>query len=155
MRKKRNFKKIINPDPRYNNSIVAKFINYVMKGGEKSVAQKVVYGAFDILEKEKKKDPIEIFTKALDNASPLMEVKSKRIGGANYQVPRLVRGERKLSLSVRWILGAARSRKGKSMAEKLAAELWEAHQNTGAAIKKKEDTHRMAEANKAFAHFGW
>jgi len=154
MRKKRNFKREINPDSRYNNTVIAKFINYVMKEGRKSTAEQIVYDALDSLEKEKGKDPMEIFTKALDNISPLMEVKSKRIGGANYQVPRLVRGERKLSLSFRWLLGAARSRKGQPMAKKLAAELWDAYQNTGSAIKKKEDTHRMAEANKAFAHFG-
>lgn len=142
------------PDPRYQNVMVAKFTNYLMHGGGKNIARKVLYGAFDILEQQKK-NPLEVFEQALKNVSPTVEVRSKRVGGANYQVPREVRGERKIALTFRWLINAARSRKGKPMAEKLAQELLEASQNQGTAIKKKMDTHRMAEANKAFAHFAW
>jgi len=145
----------ITPDPVYNSAIVAKFVNQVMRRGKKVAARKVVYGAFDIIKEKTKKDPIEIFEQALKNASPLLEVKSKRVGGATYQVPIEVKGERKLTLAFRWIIGAARGKKGKPMAEKLAAELIDAANNTGVAIKKKTDTHRMAEANRAFAHFAW
>jgi small subunit ribosomal protein S7 len=134
--------------------VLAKFINCLMVAGKKSVAQKVVYGAFDILAKQKK-DPMQIFDEAIKNISPMVEVKSKRIGGANYQVPREVRGERKLTLATRWLIDAARSKKGKPMSEKLAEELLAASKNEGTAIKKKIDMHRMAEANKAFAHFAW
>ncbi len=134
--------------------MVAKFINYLMYGGKKTIACKVLYGAFDILEKQKK-NPLEVFEQALKNVTPTVEVRSKRVGGANYQVPREVRGERKIALTFRWLINAARSRKGKPMAEKLAQEFLEASQNQGTAIKKKMDTHRMAEANKAFAHFAW
>jgi len=134
--------------------MVAKFTNYLMHGGGKNAARKVLYGAFDILEQQKK-NPLEVFEQALKNVSPTVEVRSKRVGGANYQVPREVRGERKIALTFRWLINAARSRKGKPMAEKLAQELLEASQNQGTAIKKKMDTHRMAEANKAFAHFAW
>ncbi|PJE58117.1 MAG: 30S ribosomal protein S7 [Candidatus Portnoybacteria bacterium CG10_big_fil_rev_8_21_14_0_10_36_7] len=154
MRKKRKYNKNWEPDFKYGNVLIGKLINYIMYSGKKSIAQAVVYGALDILTKQKK-DALEVFETAVKNASPQMEVKSKRIGGANYQVPREVRGERKIMLSLRWIINAARSRKGKAMAEKLAAELLEASQNEGNAIKKKMDTHRMAEANKAFAHFAW
>lgn len=143
----------INPDGLYNDVIVSQFINKVMKSGKKSIAQKIVYGAFDIIKEETKKDPIEVFKLALENASPLLEVKPKRIGGATYQVPMEAKGERKLALATRWILDSARSKKGKPMAEKLSQELIEASNNQGNAIKKKADTHRMAEANKAFAHF--
>ena len=134
---------------------MAKFINYIMKEGKKSTAQRVVYGAFENIEKQIKKDPLEIFDQAVKNASPILEVKSRRIGGAHYQVPREVRGERRIALAFRWIIQAAKSKKGKPMSIKLAAELIEASQNQGAAIKKKQDTHRMAEANRAFAHFAW
>ena len=134
---------------------MAKFINYIMKEGKKSTAQRVVYGAFENIEKQAKKDPLEIFDQAVKNASPILEVKSRRIGGAHYQVPREVRGERRIALAFRWIIKAAHSKKGKPMAIKLANELIEASQNQGAAIKKKQDTHRMAEANRAFAHFAW
>lgn len=154
MRRKQKAKRIILPDSRYQNIMVAKFINYLMHGGKKTIACKVLYGAFDILEKQKK-NPLEVFEQALKNVTPTVEVRSKRVGGANYQVPREVRGERKIALTFRWIIGAARSRKGKPMAEKLAQEFLEASQNQGTAIKKKMDTHRMAEANKAFAHFAW
>jgi len=156
MRRRRQVKRIIMPDPKYNNTLVAKFINHLMKGGKKSVAQKALYGAFDILKKTTgDKDPLEIFDQAIKNASPLVEVKSRRIGGAHYQVPREVRGERRLTLAMRWLIQAARAKKGKPIAQKLAGELMDASKNTGVAVKKKQDVHRMADANKAFAHFGW
>jgi small subunit ribosomal protein S7 len=154
MRRKRNYKREILPDPRFQNLVVAKFVNCLMVAGKKSVAQKVVYGAFDILAKQQK-DPMQIFDEAIKNISPMVEVKSKRIGGANYQVPREVRGERKLTLATRWLIDAARKKKGKPMSVKLAEELLAASKNEGTAIKKKIDMHRMAEANKAFAHFAW
>jgi small subunit ribosomal protein S7 len=156
MRRKKKIKRDINPDPKYNNGLVAKFINHLMKQGKKSVAQRVLYNAFEIIKKSSKsKDPLEIFDQAVKNVSPLVEVKSRRIGGAHYQVPREVRGERKITLAIRWIIQAAKAKKGKPMAQKLAEELIDASQNTGAAVKKKQDTHRIAEANKAFAHFAW
>lgn len=155
MRGKKKAKKIIPPDPVYNNITVSKFINQVMRKGKKTIAKKIVYGVFDIVKEKTKKEPLEIFEKAMNNASPLLEVKPKRIGGATYQVPVEVRGERKLTLAMRWIIEAAKSKKGKPMKEKLAEELINAANNTGVAIKKKEDTHRMAEANRAFAHFAW
>lgn len=155
MRRKRNVHREIMPDAKYSNAMVAKFINYVMKKGKKSTAQKVVYKTFDMLEKKYKQDPLAVFDTALRNVGPLLEVKSRRIGGATYQVPREVRGERKMALAFRWILLAARAKKGKPMHEKLAEELLAATKNEGSAIKKKLDTHRMAEANKAFAHFSW
>jgi len=141
------------PDGVYGDVAVAQFINKVMKSGKKSTAQKIVYSAFDIIKEKTKKEPLEIFKQAIENASPLLEVKPKRVGGATYQVPMEVRGERKLALATKWILDAARSKKGKAMAEKLAQELMDCVNNQGNAIKKKQDTHRMAEANKAFAHF--
>jgi len=134
--------------------MVAKFINYLMSDGKKNTARNVLYGAFDILEKQNK-DPLEVFDAAIKNVTPTVEVRSRRIGGANYQVPREVRGERKISLAFRWIIKAAQSRKGKPMADRLVQEFLDASQNQGTAIKKKQDTHRMAEANKAFAHFAW
>ena len=156
MRRKRSVKRIINPDPKYDNILVAKFINHLMKGGKKSVAQTIIYKSFDIIEKTiKDKDPIDVFDQAIKNVSPFVEVKSRRIGGANYQVPREVKGERKVTLAMRWIINASRNKKGKPMSQKLAEELLEAYKNEGLAIKKKQDMHRMAEANKAFAHFAW
>lgn len=157
MRGKRKAKRrIISPDPKYNSTLVAKFINHLMKQGKKTVAQRIIYQAFEELTRQSKgKDPLEILDQAIKNVAPSVEVKSRRIGGAHYQVPREVRGERKITLAIRWLIWAARSRKGKPMAEKLAAELLDASKNTGAAVKKKEDTHRLAEANKAFAHFAW
>jgi len=143
----------IAPDGVYNEVIVSQFINKIMKGGKKTIAQKIVYGAFDIIKEKTKKEPLEIFKLAIENASPLLEVKPKRIGGATYQVPMEVSGARRLALATKWILDASRSRKGKAMAEKLSQELIDAANNQGTAIKKKADTHRMAEANKAFAHF--
>ena len=142
------------PDPTYKDLTVAKFINYLMKSGKKSVAEKIFYNCLDIIsEKEKKENAIDIFKKALSNVSPALEVKSKRIGGATYQVPMEVSQSRKLSLAMRWILSFSRGRKGKTMSNRLAAELIAASNNEGSSIKKKEDTHKMAEANKAFAHF--
>jgi len=151
---RRAYKKhIIAPDATYNDVAVAQFINKVMKGGKKTLAQKIVYGAFTIIKEKTKKEPLEVFRIAIENASPLLEVKPKRVGGATYQVPMEVRGERKLALATKWILDGARGKKGKPMAEKLAEELIGCMNNEGIAIKKKNDTHRMAEANKAFAHF--
>jgi small subunit ribosomal protein S7 len=143
----------VSPDSIYNDVAIAQFINKVMKSGKKTVAQRIVYGAFDIIKEKTKKDPLETFRAAIENASPLLEVKPKRIGGATYQVPMEVRGERKLALATKWILDGARAKKGKPMAEKLAQELIDCVNNQGNAIKKKADTHRMAEANKAFARF--
>ncbi|HVN26121.1 MAG TPA: 30S ribosomal protein S7 [Candidatus Paceibacterota bacterium] len=153
MRKKRVYKKYHQPDAVHGRVELGRFINYVMKDGKKSTAERVVYAAFDKIKEQTKEDPLVIFDKALENASPLLEVASKRVGGANYQVPREVRPERRFILALRWIIGAARARKGKPMAEKLADELIAAAKNEGSAIKKKQDTHRMAEANRAFAHF--
>lgn len=153
MRKKRIYKKYHDPDYKYNRVDLGRFIKYIMRDGKKSTAEKVVYGAFDRISKETKQDPISIFEKAMQNASPLIEVVSRRVGGANYQVPQEVAPARKFILASRWIINAARSVKGKPMAAKLAAELIAASKNEGVAIKKKQDTHRMAEANRAFAHF--
>lgn len=153
-RKSRTYKKHkIEPDPKYNNVKVAKFINHVMRRGKKTVAQKVVYKAFDHMKEVMNTEPRQIFDAALKNVSPSLEVKSRRIGGANYQVPLEVTEPRKTTLGMRWLLGAARAKKGKPMHIKLAEEIMAAYKNEGAAIKKKEDTHRMAEANWAFAHF--
>ena len=148
-------KHIVIPDPLYSNVIVSKFINQIMKNGKKTIARKIVYGAFDIIAEKTKKEPVEIFETALENVGPKIEVKSKRVGGATYQVPIEVRGDRKLALSIRWIILGAKSKKGSPMKERLAIELMDAANNTGWAIKKKTDTHRMAEANRAFAHFSW
>ena len=141
------------PDSAYNDLVVAQVINKVMKDGKKTVAQRIVYDAFNIIKEKTQKEPLEIFNKAIENVSPLLEVKPKRVGGATYQVPMEVRQERKLDLSIKWILDAARAKKGKGMAIKLSEELLAAANNEGNAMKKKADTHRMAEANKAFAHF--
>jgi len=143
----------VSPDRIYNDTEVAKFVNKVMQDGKKSTAQKIVYDAFDLIKEQTKKEPLEVFKLAIENASPIIEVKPKRVGGATYQVPMEVRGERRLALAFRWIIDGARSKKGKPMAEKLAAELIDATNNQGNALKKKNDMHRMAEANKAFAHF--
>ena len=155
MRRKKKEQRAIPPDPLYSNILVSKFINHVMRKGKKMLARRIVYRAFDIVKEKTKKDPLEIFEQALKNTSPFLEVKSKRIGGATYQVPREVKGERRLTLAMRWIIKGTSLKKGKPMREKLANELMEAANNTGWAVKKKEDTHRMAEANRAFAHFAW
>ena len=138
-----------------NSAVVLKLVNQVMKQGKKSIARKIVSGAFDIIAEKLKKDPIEVYEQSIQNVSPMVEVRSKRVGGATYQVPVEVKGNRALSLALRWLLTAARSKKGKPMAEKLAEELMLAYKKEGTAFKKKEDTHRMAEANRAFAHFAW
>ncbi|MSU54247.1 MAG: 30S ribosomal protein S7 [Candidatus Staskawiczbacteria bacterium] len=151
---RRAYKKhIIAPDSVYNDLVVAQFINKVMKSGKKTVAQRIVYDSFNIIKEKTQKEPLEVFNLAIENVSPLLEVKPKRVGGATYQVPMEVRMERKLDLAIKWILDAARSKKGKGMAIKLSEELLAAANNEGNAMKKKADTHRMAEANKAFAHF--
>ncbi|MEQ8154426.1 MAG: 30S ribosomal protein S7 [Clostridiaceae bacterium] len=146
-------KRDVLPDPVYNSKVVTKFINSIMEDGKKGVAQKICYGAFEIIEQKTGKEPMEVFEAAMNNVMPLLEVKARRIGGANYQVPIEVRPERRQTLGIRWILTAVRKRSEKYMKEKLAAELMDAANNTGAAVKKREDTHKMAEANKAFAHY--
>jgi small subunit ribosomal protein S7 len=146
-------KREVLPDPKFKNTTLAKFINHLMVSGKKSVAESIVYGALDIVKQKGKKDPIETFTKALETISPTVEVKSRRVGGATYQVPVEVRPERRMTLSMRWLVDSARSRNEKSMMLKLAAELLEASEGKGTAVKKREDVHRMAEANKAFSHY--
>lgn len=148
-------KREILPDPVYHNRLVAKFMNSMMQAGKKSLAEQIFYGAMGIIEERMKTDPLAVFKQALDNVKPVLEVKSRRVGGATYQVPVEVRAERRLSLAFRWLLTYTRQRSEKTMKERLAAELIEAANNRGAAVKKKEDTHRMAEANKAFAHYRW
>lgn len=152
-RRKRTYEKKWKPDPRYGNLLVGRFIGQIMQDGKRSVAEKVIYDCFDIIHERTKKGGLNVFEQALKNVSPLLELKSRRIGGANYQVPIQVSGERRQTLAVRWILAACRSRKGKGMAAKLADEFIDASNKIGAAMKKREDVHRMAEANKAFAHF--
>jgi len=144
--------KKIEPDFLYNSIEVSKFINQLMKKGKKTIARKIMYKAFENIKEETKKEPLDVFEKALDNTAPLLEVKSKRVGGATYQVPREVKGNRRLSLGIRWIINAAKAKKGKSMQEKLAHELIQAFNNEGEAVRKKVNTHKMAEANRAFAH---
>lgn len=153
MRGKPAPKRKIAGDAKFNDISISKFINYVMKDGKKTIAQKIVYGAFDIIKDDSKQDPRHVFNKALKNISPLIEVRGKRVGGSNYQVPFQVRGERRFNLGCKWLLEAARARKGKSMAEKLFMEITDAARNEGAAVRKREDVHRMADSNKAFAHF--
>ncbi len=153
MRGKQAPKRTVEADSKYASPVVAKLINYVMKDGKKSTAQKVVYDAFDQIEKKAEKPAIEVFDEALKNISPLLEVRSKRVGGANYQIPIQVRAERRQQLAFRWLLTAARGKKGKPMAVKLAGEILSAAENQGDAVKKKQDVQRMAEANRAFAHF--
>lgn len=153
MRGKKAVKRQISPDSKYGRTDLAKFINYLMRRGKKSTAEKVLYQSFERIKETNKEDPLKIFDEAIKNISPLMEVKSKRVGGANYQIPVAVRPERRFILASRWILEAARSRKGKPMAVKLAEELVAASKNEGSAFKKKQDVQRMAEANRAFAHF--
>ncbi|NQU14917.1 MAG: 30S ribosomal protein S7 [Desulfobacteraceae bacterium] len=154
-RKKIVTKRKIAPDPKYNEVLVAKFVNNLMKKGKKSIAQSILYEAFDIVEAKTKQDPLVTFQNALENVRPVVEVKSRRVGGSTYQVPTEVRGARRQALSIRWVISFAGSRGEKGMAAKLAGELMDAANSRGAAIKKKEDTHRMAEANKAFAHYRW
>jgi small subunit ribosomal protein S7 len=143
------------PDPKYGSKLVAKFINNIMRMGKRSVAERILYQSFDIIAERSKQDPLEVFTKALDNVKPTLEVKSRRVGGSTYQVPVEVRSSRRVALAIRWIINHAQQRSEKSMMHKLAGELLDAANNRGASVKKKEDTHRMAEANKAFAHYRW
>ena len=148
-------KREVLPDPVYGSVVVAKLINSIMLDGKKGTAQQIVYSAFDMIEKQTGEDPMEVFNKAMNNIMPVLEVKAKRIGGANYQVPVEVRPERRQTLGLRWLTKYTRLRGERTMAERLAKELMDASNNTGASVKKKEDTHKMAEANKAFAHFRW
>ncbi len=148
-------KRVILPDPKYHDRLVAKFMNAVMLDGKKSVAESIVYGAFDLIAQRTSDEPLEVFKKALDNVRPMLEVKSRRVGGSTYQVPVEVRAERRNALAFRWLITYARGRGEKTMRERLAGEFMDAANNRGAAVKKKEDTHRMAEANKAFAHYRW
>ena len=148
-------KRVILPDPKYNDRLLAKFINAVMLDGKKSTAEHIVYGAFDLVQERAGDEPLETFKKALENVRPVLEVKSRRVGGSTYQVPVEVRSARRDALAIRWIVGNARSRSEKTMQERLAGEFLDAANNRGASVKKREDTHRMAEANKAFAHYRW
>lgn len=148
-------KRYVLPDPKYNSKLAAKFINNVMRRGKKSVAESIFYGALDLIEQRSKQDPLEMFNKALDNIRPIIEVKSRRVGGATYQVPVEVRHERRDALAMRWLINYANQRSEKTMVQRLAGELQDAAQGRGASVKKREDTHRMAEANKAFAHYRW
>jgi small subunit ribosomal protein S7 len=143
------------PDPKYGDPQVTKFMNIVMRDGKKSTAEKIVYGAFDVIHERTREEPLKIFHRALENVQPNVEVKSRRVGGATYQVPIEVRSSRRMALAMRWLVSFARKRPGRTMREKMANELIEAAHNRGNAVKKKEDTHRMAEANKAFAHYRW
>jgi small subunit ribosomal protein S7 len=148
-------KRVITPDPMYNSQLVSKLINSIMVDGKKGKAQQIVYGALDIIKERTGEEPIEVFEKAMNNIMPVLEVKARRVGGANYQVPVEVRPERRVTLGLRWLVNYTRARGEKGMVEKLAKELMDAANNTGASVKKKEDTHKMAEANKAFAHYRW
>ncbi|HPQ69539.1 MAG TPA: 30S ribosomal protein S7 [bacterium] len=148
-------KRIVLPDPRFGDKQLAKFINNMMLAGKKSTAERIVYGAFDIIEKRINEEPLKVFKKALDNIKPMIEVKSRRVGGSTYQVPVEVRPDRQMALAMRWLIDFSRKRSEKSMQEKLAAELIDAAANRGTSIKKREDTHKMAEANRAFAHYRW
>jgi small subunit ribosomal protein S7 len=154
-RKREVRKREILPDPKYHDSLIAKFINGIMRRGKKSLSERVFYRALDIIKDKTHSDPVKIFSQAMDNVKPLIEVRPRRVGGATYQVPVEVRPQRKVALSIRWIIGYAQQRSEKTMEEKLSAELIDAANNRGASIKKKEDTHKMAEANKAFAHYRW
>ena len=154
-RKNKAPKRLVLPDPVYGNKVVTKLINSVMLDGKKGTSQKIVYGAFDIIQEKTGKDPVEVFEEAMANIMPVLEVKARRVGGANYQVPIEVRPERRQTLGLRWLVGYTRKRGERTMREKLAKELMDAANNTGASVKKREDIHKMAEANKAFAHYRW
>ena len=155
MRRRAAQKRIVNPDVKYTDLILAKLMNYLMLDGKKSIAEKVVYGAMDIVEEKLKRNPIEVFHEVMKKVRPAVEVRSTRVGGATYQVPTEVRAERSTALALRWIIGAARKRSEKTMRERLGAELLDAMQDRGGAVKKREETHKMADANKAFSHFKW
>jgi len=154
-RRHRADKREIHPDPKFGNLVVSKFMNTVMYEGKKSVAESIVYGAFDIIEAKTKQSPLGVFEQALDNVMPSIEVRSRRVGGATYQVPVEVRHDRRQALGLRWLINAARDRNEKTMTERLSAELLDASNNRGNAVKKREDTHKMAEANRAFSHYRW
>ncbi|MDR3301928.1 MAG: 30S ribosomal protein S7 [Spirochaetaceae bacterium] len=154
-RKKKTVDRGILPDPKYNSVVVSKFVNRMMWQGKRSIALHIIHGALDILRTKTDKDPLEVFMKALDNVKPVVEVKSRRVGGATYQVPIEIREVRREALCMRWVINAARAKSGRGMNERLAAELLDAYNSTGSAYKKKEDTHKMAEANKAFTHYRW
>jgi len=156
MRRRKAVKRQLTPDVKYNSELVARLINTIMERGKKSTAQKIVYGAFDVIKKKKKDlEPLEVFLQALENVKPRLEVKSRRVGGATYQVPVEVDSARQVALALRWITSFARAKSGQPMKDALANELLDAFDNTGAAVKKREDTHKMAQANKAFAHYRW
>ena len=155
MRRGQTPKRIVDPDIKYQSALVAKFVNYIMRDGRKAVARKIVYGAVENAEKKINKNALEILDQVIRNAGPELELRSRRIGGANYQIPYPVKPERRVTLALRWIIEAAKSKKGKPMVDKLTQELIDAFNNTGLAVKRKTDTHRMADANKAFAHFAW
>jgi small subunit ribosomal protein S7 len=148
-------KRVVNPDPKFGDVVLSKFMNSIMYEGKKSVAEGIVYGAFDRIQTKAKTDPLQVFRTALDNVAPAVEVRSRRVGGATYQVPVDVRAERRQALAIRWIISAARARNENTMEERLSAELIDAAQNRGTAVKKREDTHKMAEANRAFSHYRW
>jgi small subunit ribosomal protein S7 len=148
-------KREVNPDPKFADVVLSKFMNAVMKEGKKSVAERIVYGALDSMEKKAKSDPLAMFHQALENVMPAVEVRSRRVGGATYQVPVEVRAERRQALAIRWIINAARARNENTMVDRLSGELLDASQNRGAAVKKREDTHKMADANRAFSHYRW
>jgi small subunit ribosomal protein S7 len=154
-RRHRAEKREVLPDPKFGNMVVSKFMNSIMYAGKKSVAESIVYGAFDMIEGKTKQSPLTVFEQALDNVMPTLEVRSRRVGGATYQVPVEVRTDRRQALGIRWLIIAARERNEKTMTERLSAELLDASNNRGNAVKKREDTHRMAEANRAFAHYRW
>jgi small subunit ribosomal protein S7 len=148
-------KRQVMPDPQYGERLVGKFVNYLMKRGKRNIAESLLYKSFDIISEKTKEDPVKVFKKAMDNVKPVLEVRSRRVGGATYQVPIEVRPDRKVALAMRWLIGYSKQRSGKSMVEKLAGEILDAYNNRGASVKKREDVHKMAEANKAFAHYRW
>ena len=154
-RRARVEKRELVPDARYGSKTLTRFTNKLMVSGKKSVAERIVYDAMERIEQQLRRSPLDVFDQALRNATPILEVKPRRVGGATYQVPVEIKGDRKVSLAMRWLIGSARSRSGRSMSEKLAAELMDAFNNTGATIRKRDETHRMAEANKAFSHYRW
>ena len=154
-RKNKSINRPVMPDVKYNSVVISKFVSRMMLDGKKATSVRIIYGALDLLKAKTEKDPLEVFLKALDNVKPNVEVKSRRVGGATYQVPIEIRESRREALAMRWVINAARSKSGRGMDERLAAELLDAYNNTGSAYKKKEDTHKMAEANKAFAHYRW
>jgi len=148
-------KRVVNPDPKFGDVVISKFMNAVMEQGKKSVAERIVYGAFERMEQKAKSDPVQLFRTALDNVMPAVEVRSRRVGGATYQVPVEVRPERRQALAIRWLISAARARNENTMVDRLSGELLDAANNRGTAVKKREDTHKMAEANRAFSHYRW